>query len=244
MSGQETDLTSVGLSLDLEPSVVKALHQCAETSGRSLKQVVECILRQHLDICCEEERQPVAVSSLTWDVLIPYARRLKIGTRFNLYDLMLRLHSDKGLSSLKISSAWHSAFAQWVRRNNEFTCERSPRGNVYQRNTDREAPLPERVVDKVPFIDRMTNTELLNKLKDAADAKPAGETFTVSDLLSAMDKNKLPKHFSGATHLSFIRWVKASTKFDVFYKESEREGDTNSERAFIRRSTHSSTGEQ
>lgn len=243
MSAQETDLTSVMLSLDLEPSVIKALHQCAETSGRSLEQVVACIVRQHLDICCEEERQPVITSSLTWDVLIPYARRLKIGTRFNLYDLMIRLHSDKGLSSLKISSAWHSAFAQWVRRNNEFTCERSPRGNVYIRNTDREAPLPERMSNPVPFVDRLNNMELLNKLKDAADAMPAGETFTVADLLAPMDRNTLPKHISGTTLLTFVRWANATEKFDVFYKKSERDGDTNSERAFIRRSTHSSTGD-
>lgn len=243
MSAQETDLTSVMLSLDLEPSVIKALHQCAETSGRSLEQVVECIVRQHLDICCEEERQPVITSSLTWDVLIPYARRLKIGTRFNLYDLMIRLHSDKGLSSLKISSAWHSAFAQWVRRNNEFTCERSPRGNVYIRNTDREAPLPERMSNPVPFVDRLNNMELLNKLKDAADAMTAGETFTVADLLAPMDRNTLPKHISGTTLLTFVRWANATEKFDVFYKKSERDGDTNSERAFIRRSTHSSTGD-
>jgi hypothetical protein len=244
MSGQKTELTSVKLSMDLEPRVVEALQQCASTSGRNLAQVVECILRQHMDVCCEEERQPVLVSSLTWDVLIIYARRLKIGTRFNLYDLMIRLHSDMGLASLKISSAWHSAFAQWVRRNNEFTCERTPRGNVYVRNTDREAPLPERVLNPVPFIDRMTNTELLNKLKDAADAKPAGETFTVRDLLEAMEQTKLPKHISGTTIVSFVRWVNATTKFDVFYKESEREGNTNSERAFIRRSTHNSMGEQ
>lgn len=142
MSGQETDLTSIMLSLDLEAGVVKALHQCAETSGRSLTQIVECILRQHLDVCCDEERQPVEVSTLTWDVLVPYARKLQIGTRFNLYDLMIRLHSDKGLSSLKISSAWHSAFAQWARLHNEFVCERTAKGNFYTRISVVPAPLP------------------------------------------------------------------------------------------------------
>lgn len=142
MSGQETDLTSIMLSLDLEPNVVRALRQCAETSGRSLTQVVECILRQHMDVCCDEEKQPVDTSSLTWDALVPYARKLPIGLRFNLYDLMIRLHSHEGLSSLKISSAWHSAFAQWARLHDEFVCERTAKGNFYTRISDTPAPLP------------------------------------------------------------------------------------------------------
>jgi hypothetical protein len=142
MSGQEMELTSVNLSLDLDPRVVRSLHECAESSGRSLEQVVECILQQHLNVCCEEERQPVDTASLTWDALVPYARKLKIGIRFNLYDLMIRLHSHKGLSSLKISSAWHSAFAQWVRDHNEFICERTAKGNLYTRISDTQAPLP------------------------------------------------------------------------------------------------------
>lgn len=193
-------------------------------------------MRQHLDICCEEERAPVITSSLTWDVLVPYARRLKIGTRFNLYDLMIRLHSDKGLSSLKISSAWHSAFAQWVRRNNEFRCERSPRGNVYVRISETHAPIPAiHKAEGVPFIDRLTNPELLNKLKDAADAYPIGEEFTVEGLIEAMDHRTLPPRISGSTSLSFVRWANATEAFDVFYKKSEREDrEHHSVRTFVR----------
>lgn len=236
MSGQETDLTSIMLSLDLDARVIKALHQCAETSGRTLTQVVECILTNHLDICCDEERQPVSVSSLTWDVLVPYARRLQIGTRFNLYDLMIRLHSDKGLSSLKISSAWHSAFAQWVRRNNEFICERSPKGNVYKRISDKQAPIPAvRKADNVPFIDRMNNTELLNKIKDAAESWPIGQHFTWRDILEAFDQKTLPKNVTGTMRLHFVRWINNTNGFDTFYKKTGFEDRANnSERVFLR----------
>lgn len=243
MSGQqEMELTSVMLSLDLEPHVVTALQNCADTSGRSMTQIVECILRQHMDVCCDEERQPVSVSSLTWDSLVPYARKLKIGMRFNLYDLMIRLHSDKGLSSLKISSAWHSAFAQWVRRNNEFVCERSPRGNLYHRVSDSPAPLPSKATT-VPFVDRLTNTELLTLMKDRADAWPVGEAFTEKELIGTFDQDKLPKHISGTTLLYFVRWAKIEG-FEVFYKKSEFEDRApHSERAFIRRATIKEAGE-
>jgi hypothetical protein len=224
MSGQqEMEVTSVMLSLDLDPRVVKALHECSETSGRTLEQVVECILSQHLEICCKEERQPVSVSSLTWDSLVPYARRLKIGTQFNLYDLMIRMHSDKGLSSLKISSAWHSAFAQWVRRNHEFVVERSPRGNLYTRVSEEQAPIPDRVTDAVPFIDRLTNTELLVKLKDAASAQPVGKEFTFGSLLRAMDRNKLPKRISAGMHMQFNSWLHGTRAFSSFHKKVELE---------------------
>lgn len=235
------ELTSVNLSLDLDPRVVRSLHECAESSGRSLEQVVECILRQHLNVCCEEERQPVLTSSLTWDALIPYARRLQIGTRFNLYDLMIRMHSDKGLSSLKISSAWHSAFAQWVRRHNEFTCERSPKGNIYKRITDTQAPIPEvRKTDAVPFVDRMNNTELLNKIKDAAESWPIGQHFTWRDILAAFDQKALPKNVTGTMRLNFVRWISNTNGFETFYKKSDIEtiDGIGSVRVFYRYSTN------
>jgi hypothetical protein len=226
MSGQqETDLMSVTLSLDLDVAVVKALHQCAETSGRSLDQVVACIVRQHLDICCEEERQPVSVSSLTWDVLVPYARRLKIGTRFNLYDLMIRLHSDKGLSSLKISSAWHSAFAQWVRRNNEFSCERTSKGNMYQRISDKPAPMP-KPLDKVPFIDRLTTPELITELKGIARNKPIGQGFTLQELIDSIHPDKLPKRISPAVHRGFRHWQIKTGAFSSMYEQQKEEHQT------------------
>lgn len=134
----------VSLDLDIGSELHRQLVEYCERTGQTLEQGLSTILREKLGIAEDpvEEVGPQALADLDWQAMIPFARKINMGKVFNIYDIAIRMHSHHQFSSIKVPGFWHSAFAQWVRRHNEFRIIPAQNGNMFQRISAEEAPVP------------------------------------------------------------------------------------------------------
>uniref|UniRef100_A0AB39CDA1 Uncharacterized protein n=1 Tax=Pseudomonas phage HRDY3 TaxID=3236930 RepID=A0AB39CDA1_9VIRU len=205
------------LSVEVGSKLHREFAEYCERTGQTMDQAVAEILRDKLNQDTDtSERDPVDPRSLPWQTLIPFARKINKGQKFTVYDLIIRVHSHIGLTTVKVPGAWHSAFAMWVRRHSEFKIERIPEGNAYVRVSDKYAPVPEAKPRTTPLPGvRYTQKELQSQLRILALHQPLNEPFTYSSLLHEIPKEKRP-HYTGYSTLPQLKlWANDSRLFKV-----------------------------
>jgi len=206
------------LKLDIGEDLHRALADHCERTGETVEQAISKILEQHLATTEDlYEKQAVPLDSLEWTELVPVARTIKMGMMFSLYDLVIRLHSRNQFSSLKVPGYWHSVFAQWVRRHEEFRIIPAQNGNLFQRISDVEAPLPKGRANKKPrdplALRRMTQQQLQDAVRQMAKEWPMGETFSVDMLLGRVPHKQKPVTLGYGFYSKFNTWAKDTEHF-------------------------------
>ena len=205
------------LPVDIGPELHRELATYCEKNGLTMDQAVEQILREKMEQeLGPHEREPTDPRMLPWQTLIPFARKIALGRQFTVYDLIIRVHSHIGLSTVKVPGSWHSAFAMWVRRHVEFQIVRIPEGNAYVRVSDKEAPVPEEKPRTTPLPGvRLTQKELQSQLRLLALHKPLNEPFTFTGLLHEIPKEKRPNYLGYGTLPQLKLWANDSRLFKV-----------------------------
>nr|DAF93469.1 MAG TPA: Ribbon-helix-helix domain [Myoviridae sp. ctshb19] len=233
---------SVLLKLHIGEELHRQLIAHCDRLDISLEQAVRKILTKEMEAYEDLCEEPVSLDNLEWTALIPYARKLRIGLQFNIYDLVIRLHSARGLTTTKIPGFWHSAFAKWARRNNEFKVIPAKNGNLFERISDVQAPLPKgrKKPTKEPgTLRRYTQSELQDVVRAMALEWRVGESFRVDYLLARVDRARKP-HSIGYNFYSrfnlwahdvglFVETIGTTPRSKSFYRKSVNTSEQNGE---------------
>lgn len=206
MEDEKTVLLKLHIGEELHRQLIEHCDRIGESLERGVRKILTSEMEAYEDLC----EEPVSPDNLEWTALIPHARNLRIGLQFNIFDLVVRLHTARGLTTTKIPGFWHSAFAKWVRRHNEFKIIPAKNGNLFERISDEQAPLPKgrKKPTKEPgTLRRYTQSELQDVVRAMALEWQAGETFRVDYLLARVDKARKPHTIGYSFYSKFNLWA-------------------------------------
>ena len=204
-SGTGTEPLELKISLSRE--VMDALDRYSERNGCASTESIYDFLTEGLKRSGDLEengddcgaRKVTKLETLHWECLVPIARNLPLNKEFSIADLIIRLHSKENLDSLRIPSAWHSAFAVWTKRTMhvEFEQVRRPEGLRYIRKSGVQNDLPFRKKKEAaePKPRRMTAKGLMGKLVSMSHHREINVPFKLADLMADIPKETMPRHW-------------------------------------------------